>query len=41
MIEAEAKRERERMVNWLVAYYEETGKIGDFENNPGTIPFSG
>jgi len=40
-IEAEAKRERERMVNWLVAYYEETGKIGDFENNPGTIPFSG
>jgi len=41
MIEAEATRERERMVNWLVAYYEETGKIGDFENNPGTIPFSG
>jgi CRP-like cAMP-binding protein len=40
-IEAENKRERERMVNWLVAYYEETGKIGDFENNPGTIPFSG
>jgi hypothetical protein len=41
VIEAEAKRERERMVNWLVAYYEETGKIGDLENNPGAIPFSG
>jgi uncharacterized membrane protein YdbT with pleckstrin-like domain len=39
--EEEAERERERMVNWLVAYYEETGKIGDVKNYPGANPFSG
>jgi uncharacterized membrane protein YdbT with pleckstrin-like domain len=39
--EEEAKREHERMVNWLVAYYEETGKIADIKNYPGANPFSG
>jgi hypothetical protein len=31
--EDEAKRERERMLNWLVAYYQETEKLEKPENN--------
>ncbi|HEX7973126.1 MAG TPA: cyclic nucleotide-binding domain-containing protein [Anaerolineales bacterium] len=38
---AEANRDREKMVNWLVAFHEETEKLEDFENNSGEGQFSG
>lgn len=38
---AEAERDREKMVNWLVAFHDETEKLEDFENNPGDDQFSG
>jgi hypothetical protein len=36
---AEANRERERMVNWLVAFHNQTEKLEEFENNPDIDEF--
>lgn len=39
--EAEAAREREQMVNWLVAYHEKSEQLSEFDNNTEWDQFSG